>query len=65
MLQFINWRVKVTVQDGRYLVGSFMAFDKHMNVVLGDTEEFRKVSQKGSKGTDCIIAGLVPASSLL
>ena len=46
MLAYINYRMRVTIVDGRQIVGRFMAFDRHMNIVLGDAEEFRKLPPK-------------------
>lgn len=49
MLQFLNWRVRITIQENRFLEGKFLAFDKHMNVVLSECCEFRRIVPKGKK----------------
>lgn len=41
-------RLRVTLQDGRVMVGTFLAFDKHLNLVLSETEEFRTLKKSGS-----------------
>ncbi|KAK2078332.1 hypothetical protein QBZ16_004201 [Prototheca wickerhamii] len=46
LLQYINFRMRVTLNDKRQIVGRFMAFDRHMNLVLGDAEEYRKLPPK-------------------
>ena len=49
MLSFINHRIRATIVDGRQIVGRFVAFDRHMNLVLADSEEFRKLPSKKKK----------------
>ena len=50
MLSLINWRLKITINDGRSMTGQMLAFDRHMNIVIADCEEFRRVRPKKKPG---------------
>ena len=43
---FINYRIRVALDDGRSISGTFLAFDKHMNLCISDAEEFRTLRLK-------------------
>lgn len=52
MVNWLNYRVRITLNDGRQLVGLFLAFDRHMNLVISDCEEFRKIKDKSGSGEE-------------
>lgn len=47
-MKLIHWRIKVTMNDQRELVGEFMAYDRHLNLVISECDELRTVKDKAS-----------------
>jgi small nuclear ribonucleoprotein B and B' len=52
MMNWLNYRVRISLHDGRQLVGTFLAFDRHMNLVIADCEEYRKIKDKSGSGEE-------------
>lgn len=50
MQQWLNYRIRVTIQDRRDIVGQFLAFDRYMNLIIADAEEFRRIGGKSTGG---------------
>lgn len=47
-----------TLSPNHAFVRRFMAFDRHMNLVLGDAEEYRKLPPKKGKSEDEVLPHL-------
>lgn len=45
----LNHRLRVTLTDTRQITGYLLAFDVHMNLVLSDSDEFRRTKQSKQK----------------
>lgn len=50
MQQWLNYKIRVTIQDRRDIVGQFLAFDRYMNLIIADAEEFRRIAGKSTGG---------------
>lgn len=55
LLRYVEHRLRITLTDSRTITGTFLAFDKHLNLVLSDTEEFRTLRNKGSTARSNVI----------
>lgn len=51
-MNYMNHRIRIVLLDGRVFVGTFLAFDRHMNLVLADCEEFRRIKPKAMKSLE-------------
>ena len=52
LMNYMNHRIRITLLDGRMFIGTFMAFDRHMNLVLADSEEFRRIKPKNMRAPE-------------
>ncbi|KAL7517024.1 hypothetical protein ACHAWX_001983, partial [Stephanocyclus meneghinianus] len=64
LLRYIEHRLRVSLTDNRTIVGTFLAFDKHLNLVLVDTEEFRTLRSKKGAGSANVIEERMEKRSL-
>lgn len=49
MMSLIHYRLRITLKDSRVLIGQMLAYDKHMNLVMAETDEFRQIRKKKGK----------------
>ena len=53
---YVNYRIRVVMDDGRAISGTFLAHDKYMNLCIADAEEFRHVPPQKSEAAAAVNA---------
>ncbi|MDF2700805.1 MAG: uncharacterized protein K0Q49_2368, partial [Haloplasmataceae bacterium] len=59
----LNYKVRVTTSNTSTFVGTLMSYDKYMNLVLSECEEFR-LQQKSKKYLDQVKNGEIDESKI-
>jgi small nuclear ribonucleoprotein B and B' len=59
ILSLLNYRLKVILSDGRVLIGQMIAFDRFMNLVLQECQEYRTIRDKKNPREEKRALGLV------
>lgn len=49
MNRYIGYRMRIQLQDTRTLIGTLKGFDQHLNLVLADCEESRRIKDRDEK----------------
>lgn len=45
-MALINYRLRITLNDGRQMTGQMLAFDQHMNMVMADSAYFLRAQPR-------------------
>ena len=53
--RLINGYVYVYISENRYFLGKFLCYDEHLNLVLSECEEFKKIEGFEQKRTHGLI----------
>ncbi|GMM35717.1 mRNA splicing protein [Saccharomycopsis crataegensis] len=65
LTDLLHYRIKVTTLDGRNIIGELLAFDKYMNLVLADAEEFRITNKSKYAIRDAKRSGAINTADLV